>query len=161
LRHRIWSLKLVATYPYTGRNPLQFCKQASRVTEVISMWVVCQQEVSFCDTGAHTRVSFCVSFCEFCDTHFQVGDVSATSLFLVRQLGLFTHNYGVATISRLLKIIGVFCNRSSLLQGSFAKETYNFKEPTNRSHPIICTWSFYTHLVCKQTKLSHEKETCC
>jgi len=25
---------------------------------------------------------------------------------------------------------------SSLLQGSFAKETYNFKEPTNRSHPI-------------------------
>jgi len=24
----------------------------------------------------------------------------------------------------------------SLLQGSFAKETYHFKEPTNRSHPI-------------------------
>ena len=24
----------------------------------------------------------------------------------------------------------------SLLQGSFANETYNFKEPTNRSHPI-------------------------
>jgi len=25
---------------------------------------------------------------------------------------------------------------SSLLEGSFAKETYIFKEPTNRSHPI-------------------------
>ena len=40
------------------------------------------------------------------------------------------------TISRLLKIIGLFCRISSLLQGSFATETYNFKEPTNRSHPI-------------------------
>ena len=37
---------------------------------------------------------------------------------------------------RLLKMIGLFCRISSLLQGSFAKETCNFKEPTNRSHPI-------------------------
>ena len=42
----------------------------------------------------------------------------------------------MATISRLLKIIGLFCRIWSLLQGSFVKETYNFKEPTNRSHPI-------------------------
>jgi len=46
--------------------------------------------------------------------------------------------YEVATISRLLKIIGLFCRISSLLQGSFATETYNLKEPTNRSHPIRC-----------------------
>jgi len=38
-----------------------------------------------------------------------------------------------------LKIIGLFCRISSLLQGSFAKETYNFKEPTNRSHPIVAS----------------------
>jgi len=44
--------------------------------------------------------------------------------------------YGVATISRLLKILGLFCRISSLLQDSFAKETYNFKAPTHRSHPI-------------------------
>jgi len=31
--------------------------------------------------------------------------------------------YGVATVSRLLKIIGLFCKMYSLLQGSFAKET--------------------------------------
>jgi len=37
-------------------------------------------------------------------------------------------SYGVATISRLLKIIGLFCRISSLSQGSFKKETYNFKE---------------------------------
>ena len=42
----------------------------------------------------------------------------------------------VATISRLLKMIGLFCRISSLLQGFFAKETCNFKAPTNRSHPI-------------------------
>ena len=44
--------------------------------------------------------------------------------------------YGVAAISRLLKIIGLFCRIVSLLQGSFAKETYIFKQATNRSHPI-------------------------
>jgi len=45
-------------------------------------------------------------------------------------------HYGVATISRLLKIIGLFCRTQSLLQGSFAKETYNCIDSTNRSHPI-------------------------
>ena len=44
--------------------------------------------------------------------------------------------HGVATISRLLKLIGLFCRISTLLWGSFAKETYTCKEPTNRSHPI-------------------------
>jgi len=40
-------------------------------------------------------------------------------------------------MSRLLEIIGLFCRISSLLLGSFAKETYNLKEPTNRSHLIV------------------------
>jgi len=43
----------------------------------------------------------------------------------------------VATISRLLKIIGLFCRISSLSQGSFAKETCYFKEPTTCNHPIV------------------------
>ena len=42
----------------------------------------------------------------------------------------------VATISRLLKIMGLFCRVLSLLWGSFAKETYNFKEPAICSHTI-------------------------
>jgi len=54
----------------------------------------------------------------------------------IRILNDLSGSYGVATISRLLKIIGLFCRVSSLLWDSFAKETYNFKEPTNRSHPI-------------------------
>ena len=43
---------------------------------------------------------------------------------------------GEATISRLLKILGLVCRIQSLSQGSFAKKTCNFKKPTNRSHHI-------------------------
>jgi len=39
---------------------------------------------------------------------------------------------GVASISRLLKIVGLFCKRVYS-----AKESYNFKEPTNRNQPIV------------------------
>jgi len=45
-------------------------------------------------------------------------------------------NNGLATISRLLKITGLFCKRALSKRTYSAKETYNFKEPTNRSHPI-------------------------
>ena len=50
---------------------------------------------------------------------------------LVRQLV-----YGVATISRMLKNIGLFCKRDLQKRPIFCKETYIFKHPTNRSHPI-------------------------
>jgi len=42
----------------------------------------------------------------------------------------------VASISRLLKIIGLFCKRALQKTLYSAEETYDFKEPTNRSHPI-------------------------
>ena len=44
--------------------------------------------------------------------------------------------YGVASVSRPCKIIGLFCKRALWNRWYAAKETYNFKEPTNRSHPI-------------------------
>jgi len=50
--------------------------------------------------------------------------------------------YGVATVRRLLQMIGLCCRIHSLLQGSFSKETYYFKEPTNRSHPITSSCPF-------------------
>jgi len=66
--------------------------------------------------------------------------------------------YGVATISRLLRSIGLFCRISSVLYGSFAKETYDFKEPTSRIHPIATSRQripdtsiyMYIHSVCKR-----------
>ena len=42
----------------------------------------------------------------------------------------------MATISRLLQIIGFFCKRALYKRWDSAKETFNFEEPTNRSHPI-------------------------
>jgi len=66
---------------------------------------------------------------------------------------------GVATISRLLKMIGLFCRILSLLWVSFAKETYHFKEPTNRSHPM-CDFS----TVCVRVYVCvcvRERETVC
>jgi len=56
----------------------------------------------------------------------------------------FKWYYGVATISRLLKIIGLFCKRDINKRLYSTKETYNFKEPTNRSHPI--PWNLTLHL---------------
>jgi len=56
--------------------------------------------------------------------------ISTYSLIFLR--GIFggeSYSYWVATISRRLQIIGLFCRILSLLLGSFAKETYNFKEP--------------------------------
>ena len=44
--------------------------------------------------------------------------------------------YGVATISRLLNSIGLSCKRALWKRRYSAKETCNFKEPTNRSHLI-------------------------
>jgi len=44
--------------------------------------------------------------------------------------------YGVATWSRLRKIIRLFCERALWKRRYSAKETYHFKEPTNRSYPI-------------------------
>jgi len=44
--------------------------------------------------------------------------------------------YVVATISRLLKILGLFCRILFLSKVSFAKETYTYKEPASGSHPI-------------------------
>jgi len=46
-------------------------------------------------------------------------------------------SYGVATISRLLKIIGLFCKRALQKRRYSAKKTYHFKEATTRSHPIL------------------------
>jgi len=57
--------------------------------------------------------------------------------------------YVVATISRLLRMIGLFCRRSSLLLGSVAKETYSFKEPTTHSHPIHVNASSHSCFSCE------------
>jgi len=50
-------------------------------------------------------------------------------------------SYGVATISRFHTIIGLLCKRALQKTLYPAKQTYNVKEPTGRSHPI----SIFSH----------------
>ena len=73
-------------------------------------------------------------------------------------LGDTLKSYGVATISRLLKMIGLFCKRALQKRLRFSKETYNFKEPTNRSHPILTVPCFTTQGVCSNI---HFVAVCC
>ena len=45
--------------------------------------------------------------------------------------------YEVATIKEIDKIIGLFCKRALYKRRYSAKETYDFIDPTDRSHPIM------------------------
>jgi len=65
------------------------------------------------------------------------------------------HSYVVATISRLLKDIGLFCKRALQKRPIFCKETYVVREPTNRNHLISCAIS---RPVCKRV-MSHMHES--
>ena len=77
-----------------------------------------------------------------CDTmHSYMWHVSLRYVPWLTHMCDMTHSYapwlwGSATCSRLLKITGLFCKRALWKRRYFAQETYNFKEPTNRSCPI-------------------------
>jgi len=45
--------------------------------------------------------------------------------------------YGVATMSMLLKFIGLFCKRALQKKRYSVEETYHVKEPTNHNH-VTC-----------------------
>jgi len=45
--------------------------------------------------------------------------------------------YGMATVSRIDKIIGLFCKRALQKRRYSEKETYNSIDPTDRGHPIF------------------------
>ena len=68
------------------------------------------------------------------DTFMRVTWLMHTPLHASSQYGAV---YGVALVSRLLKITGLFCKRALWKRRYSAKETYNCREPTNRSHPIF------------------------
>ena len=82
---------------------------------------------------------------------------TGTYIQIQRTLLCHVYTYGVATISRLLKTIGLFCKRTPYKRQYSSKETCNFKEPTHRS-PIaympyvyiiqhICHMSPYVYII--------------
>ena len=46
------------------------------------------------------------------------------------------------TTRNMMRILGTF---QVVLQKSPVKETYDFREPTNRSHPIVCCVLFFVY----------------
>jgi len=52
--------------------------------------------------------------------------------------------YGVATLSRIDKMTGLFCKRALYKRRYSAKETCHFIDPTDRSHPIV--YIYVTHI---------------
>ena len=60
----------------------------------------------------------------------------------------------MATTSWLLKSIGLFCKRTLLKRLYSAKETYDSKEPTDRSHPVGEFVKLVFAFVWQQTRLS-------
>jgi len=80
------------------------------------------------------RVCVCVCEC-VCEPYKREYILQKTRIIL-RSLLIVATPYGVATMSTLHKIIRLFCKRALCKRRYSAKETYNFKEPTHRSHPI-------------------------
>jgi len=73
---------------------------------------------------------------------------TCTQIYICTYVHTYMYTYGVATISRIDKIIGLFCRKASLLWGSFAKEMYSFIDPTNISHPIDARESYVSIYAC-------------
>jgi len=64
--------------------------------------------------------------------YYEIGCLLRNRVFTTK----YEPHYGVAAMSRLLQIIGFVCKRALWTRRYSAKETYNFKEPTNCSHSI-------------------------
>ena len=112
------------TYMYMHGCPSSNCLRIP--CNCFLFWVTLRQSVAECFCASQS-VASCV-WC-FLFSPLPTPTVSAA--------GLIISNYGVATISRHLKIIGLFCKRALWNRRYSAEETYNYKEPTNRSHPIV------------------------
>jgi len=72
-----------------------------------------------------------------------IGNVDSQKSRFPQSRGIQSRYLFCKRVNRLLQIIGLFYRISSLLYGSFAKETYNFQDPTNRSHPIVESRMFH------------------
>jgi len=76
------------------------------------------------DTGIH--VYMYVHVCVYIYTHTRECVYSQPLYFMLGDTGIHVRSYGVARISRLLEIIGLFCQRALSKRRYSAKETYHF-----------------------------------
>jgi len=115
---------------YFGKNPREPCGTPAPGSRypwlawryvvpcvcVVSQVCVCIQGVWICVYSYVVERMF--------DALYRCEDISPSLFVGMIWTDYVLKRYGVATISRLLKIISLFCRISSLLWGSFTKETY-------------------------------------
>ena len=74
--------------------------------------------------------------------------VHCVCVYIFLHVCTYMKTYGVATISRLLQIIGLFCQRNLQKRRYFTKEIYNLINPADCSHPICVCAHTCTLRVC-------------
>jgi len=84
-------------------------------SEFFFLWIHCSKLSS----ELTLRVSFCLE-----------SDSQMSAL-------CYIYYYGVASVSKIDKIIGLFCKRALQKRRYSAKETCNFIDPTDRIHPML------------------------
>ena len=95
---------------------------------------------SLARSRSHTREHHVTDGNVFCRTHTHTHiHIHIHTLFRSLSITRDT-SYGVASASRIDKIIGLFCKRALQKRQYSATETYNFIDPTDRSHPISLIW---------------------
>jgi len=121
---------------------ISFSLAQSRHTYAWNMYHVCTSHASRMNASchkydsAHALSDFAQSDKGWHDkrvTCHQPADIG----WIVNAASLMAANYGVATISRLFQIIGLFRKTALLKRPYSRKETSDFKEPTNGSHSIL------------------------
>ena len=112
---------------------------------------ICMSHVTYAWVMSHTHES-CPIFHNSSNSHVKCTSVD---LYVLRHTSDFTYEYGVASTSKLLKCIRFFCKRALHKRQYSARETYHFKEPTNRIHPI---WIYVTWRICHQSR--HVSQLC-
>jgi len=104
-----------------------------------------QQTATHCNTLQHTathcnalqRTATHCSTCVAWFSHVSTRRVSTRFRNTISAPLISLSRYGVATVSRIDQIIGLFCKRDLSKRRYSAKETYNFIDPTDCSHPIL------------------------
>jgi len=109
---------------------------------------------SLCWSVVRWRVPWLLRVCHDALIH-EMTRVYVTCRMHMRQYSVICH--GVASIGRLLKIIGLFGKRALWKRRYSAKETYNSRVPASCSHPI-CIWD-HTWLYATRNLKSYSQKT--
>ena len=89
---------------------------------------------------SHIRMCQVTHMNQSCHSHESVAVFTVADFRNTWRICLFVSSrwlYGVASVSRIDKIIGLFCKRALWKRRYSAQETYNLIDPTNRSHPPL------------------------